>query len=233
MPILQLELNLWQQLAEAQQSPQAVDWQQLCLAFDVAMDDTPVGKQLAMAADAIAEMADVFAARADEFFSTWHRQRVAHEGPILDDDLFAEFVRQSFHLNLDGLVGVPELYVRSDPEKSHEEIESVVGEVTKETALLLAGAEDEVEPADAVVELAYDEDIAAWAKSIALWMHQQKLERMGFMELLDGVGFEVVKGWLAVLLDEGFAIDRLEGSDFYRSSGILVALMRDEMAIAC
>jgi hypothetical protein len=64
-------------------------------------------------------------------------------------------------------------------------------------------------------------------------MQQQKLERVGFMELLDGVGFEVVKGWLAVLLDEGFAMDRLEGSDFYRSSGILVALMRDEIAFAC
>jgi hypothetical protein len=43
MPILQLELNLWQQLAEAQQSPQAVDWQQLCLAFDEAIARTPVG----------------------------------------------------------------------------------------------------------------------------------------------------------------------------------------------
>jgi hypothetical protein len=42
MPILQLELNLWQQLAKAQQSPQAVDWQQLCLAFDEAIDRTPV-----------------------------------------------------------------------------------------------------------------------------------------------------------------------------------------------
>ena len=189
MPILQLELDLWQQLAEAQQSPQAVDWQQLCLAFDEAIDRTPVGKRLATAADAIAEMADVFAARADEFFSTWHRQRVAHEGPILDDDLFAEFVRQSFHLDLDGLVGVPELYVRSASEKSHEDAESVVGEVTKETALLLAGAEDEVE-SDLMDELEHDEDIAAWANAqslcvaIALWMQKQKLERVGFMELL-------------------------------------------------
>jgi hypothetical protein len=104
MPILQLELNLWQQLAEAQQSPQAVNWQQLCLAFDEAIAQTPAGQKLATAADAISEMADVFAARADEFFSTWHRQRVAHEGPILDDDLFAEFVRQSFHLDLDGAI---------------------------------------------------------------------------------------------------------------------------------
>jgi uncharacterized protein YggL (DUF469 family) len=231
MPILQLELNLWQQLAEAQQSPQAVNWQQLCLAFDEAIAQTPAGQKLATAADAISEMADVFAARADEFFSTWHRQRVAHEGPILDDDLFAEFVRQSFHLDLDGLVGVPELYVRSASEKSHEAIESVVGEVTKETALLLAGAE--MEPTVLMDELAYDENVGEWAKAIALWMQQQKLERVGFAELLDGVGYPVVKGWLAVLLDDGFAMDRLEGSDFYRSTGIFVALKRDEIAIAC
>jgi uncharacterized protein YggL (DUF469 family) len=147
---------------------------------------------------------------------------VAHEGPILDDDLFDEFVRQSFHLDLDDLVGVPELYVRSASEKSHEEIESVVGEVTKETALLLAGTELEPEPM--IVVQPYDENVGEWAKAIALWMQQQKLERVGFMELLDGVGYPAGKGWLAVLLDEGFAMDRLEGSDFYRSTGILVAL---------
>ncbi len=230
-PPLQLELNLWQQLADAQQSPQAVNWQQLCLAFDEAIDRTPVGLRLATAADAIAEMADIFAARADEFFNGWHRQRVAHEGPIIDDDLFAEFVRQSFHLDLDGLVGEPELYVRSASEKSHDEIESVVGEVSKETALLLAGAELEPEPT--IIVQPYDENVGEWAKAIALWMHQQKLERVGFVELLDGVGFPVVKGWLAVLLDEGFAMDRLEGNDFYRNSGILVALKQEEIAIAC
>jgi DNA-binding transcriptional ArsR family regulator len=175
-------------------------------------------------------MADVFAARADEFFSTWHRQRVAHEGPILDDDLFAEFVRQSFHLDLDDLVGVPELYVRSASEKSHEDAESVVGEVSKETALLLAGAEDEVEPEPMIVVQPYDENVGEWARVIALWMQQQKLERVGFVELLDGVDYPVVKGWLAVLLDEGFAMDRLEGSEFYRGTGILVALKREEIA---
>ncbi len=231
MTILQLELNLWQQLAEAQQSPQAVNWQQLCLAFDEAIDRTPVGLRLATAADAIAEMTDVFAARADEFFNGWHRQRVAHEGPILDDDLFAEFVRQSFHLDLDGLVGVPELYVRSASEKSYEDAESVAEEVSKETALLLAGAELEPEPM--IVVQPYDENVGEWANAIALWMQQQKIERVGFVELLDGVGFEVVKGWLAVLLDEGFTMDRLECGDFYWSTGILVALKQEEIPIVC
>jgi hypothetical protein len=122
MTVLQLQLNLWQQLAEAQQSPHTVDWQQLCLAFDQAMDNTSAKLKLAMAADAIVEMADVFVARADEFFNHW--RRVPEDGPVLDEDLFAEFVRQSFHLDLDGLVGVPELYVRSASEKSHEDADS-------------------------------------------------------------------------------------------------------------
>jgi hypothetical protein len=32
MSVIQLKLNLWQQFAEAQQSPQDMNWQQLCLA---------------------------------------------------------------------------------------------------------------------------------------------------------------------------------------------------------
>jgi hypothetical protein len=230
MTVLQLELNLWQQLAEAQQSPQAVDWQQLCLAFDQAIDQTPVELRLATAADAIEQMADVLAVRAVAWADDWYRQ--LGDGPVLGKDLLFEFVRQSFSLDLSNFVAVPELYVRSASEKSHGDAESVVEEVTQETALLLAGA-DEEEPAVLMDGLEYDENVGTWAKAIALWMQQQKLERVRFVELLDGVGYPVVKGWLAVLLDEGFAMDRLEGSDFYRSTGILVALKREEIAIAC
>jgi hypothetical protein len=221
MPILQLELNLWQQLAEAQQSPQAVDWQQLCLAFDEAIDRTPVGKRLAMAADAIEQMADVFAARADEFFSGWHRQSVSHEGPILDDDLFTEFVRQSFHLDLDGLVGVPERYVRSASEKSYEDAESVVGEVSKETALLLAGAEDDVVPEVAIALLEYDEDIAAWAEAVRGWLQQRGLESAAIVQLRDETGLSLVKLWLAALLS-GFEMEQHGG--FYEAAVVFIGV---------
>lgn len=221
MPILQLELNLWQQLAEAQQSPQAVDWQQLCLAFDEAMDNTPVKQKLATAADAIEQMANVFAARADEFFNGWQRQRVAHEGPILDDDLFAEFVRQSFHLDLDGLVAVPELYVRSVSEKSHEDAESVVGEVTKETALLLAGAE--LEPAVLMDGLEYDENVGEWAKAVRGWMVRKGVKEVVLAELLKGVNLPLVKCWLEVLLG-GFVIHLSETKGFYDLARVVIAL---------
>ncbi len=53
MTVIQLHLNLWDQLAKAQQSPQDANWQQLCLAFDTAIAQTPAGQKLATAADAI------------------------------------------------------------------------------------------------------------------------------------------------------------------------------------
>jgi hypothetical protein len=224
MTVLQLELNLWQQLAEAQQSPQAVDWQQLCLAFDQAMDNTPAKQKLAMAADAIAEMADVFAARADEFFNNW--RRVPEDGPVLDDDLFAEFVRQSFHLDLDGLVGVPELYVRSASEKSHEDADSVVAEVSKEQALLLAGveAEEELEtPEDVIAQQGYDEDIAAWATAIRRWMELKGVDNVSISEVVNNTPLSAVKVWLSVLLSD-FELERMshKDKDFYNAERLIL-----------
>ncbi|NJK30317.1 MAG: hypothetical protein HC940_09290 [Acaryochloris sp. SU_5_25] len=65
---LQLELDFKQQLQQAQFSPQNVDWQQLCLAFDAAIAQTPLSQQLALAADAIWELAEVFVLRAEAWF---------------------------------------------------------------------------------------------------------------------------------------------------------------------
>lgn len=175
------------------------------------MDNTPAKLKLAMATDAIAEMADVFAARADEFFNNW--RRLSEDGPVLDEDLFAEFVRQSFHLDLDGLVGVPELYVRSASEKSHEDTDSVVEVVSKEQALLLAGADAEEEwetPEDVIAQQGYDEDIAAWAMAIRGWMERQQVEEVAFANLREGVGLSVVKVWLALLLG-GFRLRQSGG----------------------
>jgi hypothetical protein len=160
-------------------------------------------------------MADVFAARADEFFSTWQRQRVAHEGPILDDDLFSEFVRQSFHLDLDGLVGVPELYVRSASEKSHEEIESVVGEISKETALLLAGAE--LEPADLMDGLEYDENVGKWANAVRGWMQSRDVESASIIEVVEETKLTTCKVWLAGLLSD---FELHQTKDFYSFDGL-------------
>ena len=72
MTAIQLQLNLWQQLELAQASPEATDWRQLCLAFDEAIDLTPVDLRLATAADAIERMADVLLARATAWAEDWN-----------------------------------------------------------------------------------------------------------------------------------------------------------------
>jgi hypothetical protein len=221
MSTFQLELNLWQQLAQAQRSPQDANWHQLCLAFDTAIDQTPVGLRLATAADAIVEMAEVLAARADEFFSTW--RRVPEDGPILDEDLFAEFVRQSFHLDLDGLVGVPELYVRDPFEKVHGDGESVVEEVSKEELLGLLEPESQLEPMP-VLELEHDEDVGAWAAIVREWMCESAVNSVSIGEVVDSTDLTAVKVWLAGLLD--LYLDRKSKGekDFYSFDGLNLSL---------
>jgi hypothetical protein len=224
--IIQLQLNLWDQLAQAQRSPQDANWQQLCLAFDTAMltlqesDRTPVGLRLATAADAIVEMAEVLAARADEFFSTW--RRVSEDGPILDEDLFAEFVRQSFHLELDGLVGVPELYVRNALEKVHGEGESVVEEVSKDELLGLLEPESQLEPMP-VLELEHDEDVGAWAAIVREWMCESGVDSVSMGEVVDSTRLSAVKVWLAGLLCD-FELERMsrKDKDFYDAEQLII-----------
>jgi hypothetical protein len=218
MAVIQLQLNLWDQLAQAQRSPQDANWQQLYLAFDTAIDQTPVGLRLATAADAIVEMAEVLAARADEFFSTW--RRVPEDGPVLDEDLFAEFVRQSFHLDLEGFVGVPELYVRSAFEKVHGEGESVVAEVSKEELLESLEDESQLEPMP-MLELEHDEDVAAWAAIVREWMMSVGMDSVSISEVVDGTELSSVKVWIAGLLCD-FELNQTKG--FYSFDGLNLSL---------
>jgi hypothetical protein len=68
--------------------------------------------------------------------------------------------------------------------------ESVVEEVTKEVALLLAGAEaeEELEDADSGCEaftgLEHDENIEAWANAIRLWMELGRIESASIREII-------------------------------------------------
>jgi hypothetical protein len=216
MTAIQLQLNLWQQLEQAQSQPQATNWQQLCLAFDEAMDRTPVGQRLATAADAFEQMADVLLARATAWAEDWSRR--PGDGPVLDEDLFAELVRQSFSLDLSGLVEEPELYVRSVSEKSHEEADSVV-EYREKTEVLAELESFVEEDAGGVEQLEYDEDVAAWAEAIRGWMERQGLDEVMFPELTNGVGLSVVKVWLALLLD-GFGLEQRGG--FYDAGAVAI-----------
>ena len=226
MKAIQLELDFRSAIALALAEPEVADLRQLWRSLEPELLGLTQKEQLSVAGQALCDLAQVCQRRADLMWDEWVDQHNT-DGPIPDEDFLAGLVQKSMFLDISGLVKQPKSR-RGAIASVENEGESVVEEVTKETALLLAGAE--LEPVALMDELEYDENVGAWANAIALWMQQQKLERVGFVELLDGVGYPVVKGWLAVLLEEGFAMDRLEGSEFYRNSGILVGLRREEIA---
>jgi hypothetical protein len=227
MTIIQLQLNLWQQLEQAQAEPQATDWRQLCLAFDEAIDRTPVGLRLAIAADAIEQMAEVLAARALAWAEDWYRQ--PGDGPVLDEDLFSEFVRQSLSLDLSELVAEPELYIRSVSEKFHEDAESVVKYRGK--AEVLAELESFVDEdagdmdagCEAIAQLEYDENIAAWATAIRQWMELKGVDNVSLSKVVNNTPLSAVKVWLSALLSD-FELERMnhKDKDFYNAERLIL-----------
>jgi hypothetical protein len=217
MKAIQLELDFRSAIAHALAEPEVADLRMLWRSLEPQLLGLTQKEQLSVAGQALCDLAEVCQLRADLMWDEWVDQHNT-DGPIPDEDFLAGLVQKSMFLDISGLVKQPKSR-RGVFATVEDEGESVVEEVTKETALLLAGAKEE-KPEQTIALLEYDEDIGAWAKAIALWMQQQKLERVGFVELLNGVGYPVVKGWLAVLLDEGFEIQQDGG--FYDRSGIMV-----------
>jgi hypothetical protein len=96
--------------------------------------------------------------------------------------------------------------------------DSVVEEVTKEVALLLAGVEEEEKPMPVMV-LEHDEDVGAWAEAIRYWLKRQGLEDAKIVQLEHGTGLSVVKLWVAGLLG-GLGLEQRGG--FYDGAGVAI-----------
>jgi hypothetical protein len=219
MTVLQLELNLWQQLQQAQAEPQDANWQQLCLAFDQAIALTPVPQQLAIAATVIEQLAEVLAARANLWFDEWGRS--PDDEPVLDADVFAEFVRQSMHLDLTGLVAEPELYVRSPTEKPESEEEEGSAAQYREKEEVIAELESEEAEQKAILKLAHDENVGDWAAAIAQWLEQQGQSAAPLVQIQQGTGLAIMQVWLTAMLSD---LKLEQRGAFYEKDGVVVGM---------
>ena len=136
--MLQLELDLWQQLEEAENFPEETDVVQLCLGLEALMTQVPIEQQLATAASALLQIVEIFGLRAEMMLNDW---RDAHndEGPVLDPDDELDMVRQSMVID-DDLIAEPEPVTRRT--FAEEDVESVV--VLAEKEEILEQLEEEV-----------------------------------------------------------------------------------------
>ena len=224
MTAIQLELDFKSAIANALAEPEVADLRQLWLSLEPELVGLTQKEQLAMAGQALCDLAEVCQRRAELMWSEWQD---AHntEGPIPDDDFLAGLVQKTMFLDVSELVRQPKS--RKAVVTKEDRGESVVEEVTKEQALLLAGAEVEEVPLPVVV-LEHDEDAMAWAEVIRGWMRRQELESVALTQLQAGSGLSVVKLWLAALLC-GLGMEQRGG--FYDSAGIVIRLHIDHMEL--
>jgi hypothetical protein len=213
MKAIQLELDFRSAIAQALAEPEVADLRSLWRSLEPELLGLTQKEQLSVAGQALCDLAEVCQRRADLMWDEWIDQHNT-DGPIPDEDFLAGLVQKSMFLDISGLVKQP---------KSRRGVvatvegESVVEEVTKETALLLAGAADDVEPEDAVVELAYDENVGEWAKAVRGWMQSRDVESASIMEVVEETKLTTCKVWIAGLLTD---FELHQTKDFYSFDGL-------------
>jgi hypothetical protein len=198
MKAIQLELDFRSAIAHALAEPEVADLRMLWRSLEPQLLGLTQKEQLSVAGQALCDLAEVCQRRADLMWDEWVDQHNT-DGPIPDEDFLAGLVQKSMFLDISGLVRQPKSR-RGAVATVEDEGESVAEEVTKETALLLAGAELEPEPM--IVVQPYDENVGEWAKAIALWMQSRDVESASIMEVVEETKLTNCKVWLAGLLSD-------------------------------
>ena len=225
--IEQLELGLWKVLKEAAISPDEADVGLLLHGLDAALLDLDTVGQLRVAAEAIAQIAQVFCDRSSLAFEELEAT-TSDEGPVMPADVFARYVRQTMEVDFEQFIEPLATLPRKSPERQYlpDEHGSVVGELDR-IALLQALDEQinqnpgltETEAFNRVMELAHEEDVAGWTKAIAHWMGERQVSTIPLVQLQQSIGMPLIQLWLTLLLG-GYEIE--QRGEFYETEQIWV-----------
>jgi hypothetical protein len=220
MKAIQLELDFKSAIAQALAEPEVADLRQLWRSLEPELLGLTQKEQLQVAGQALCDLAEVCQRRAELMWNEWQDSHNT-EGPISDDDFLAGLVQKTMFLDISGLVRQPKSR-KATVDDVEEESDSVVEEVTKEVALLLAGAEDEEEPLPVMV-LEHDEDVGAWAAIVREWMVSVGVEYGSISEIVNSTQLSAVKVWLSALLSD-FKLERMshKDKDFYDAEQLII-----------
>lgn len=236
----QLELNLWQQLEAANHQPEVADLERLWQGLEQALTSIPQGQRLQVAAEAIAQIAEVFCLRADLVLAALEVQD-NFQGPVLPEDFLSGLMRQSMSIDVFDLkeewLG-PEPAIRPRSALGSRVGESVAGEVDKAALLQAFDSEIELVEVQAQAEsaggtVAHDEDMGGWARAIAQWFAEQEPSRpVSLIELQQELRMPLVEVWLGLLLAKEGSYQFMHlGKDFYAPQGVSVATLTPEVKL--
>ncbi len=202
----QLELDLWQILAVAQNEPATVGFIELCGHLD--------GLNLVDGAPAVGEIAEIYRVRAETILTEIAAAYLPVKEPIVPDELWAHLYRSTFILRDEHLY----LEVEHDYPLERQSVIKLGVEADELAAEVMI---------QAVMGNTHGEEIELWTSRIRAVMAE--CGSMLLVELQQQSGLSLVDLWLGLLLgDTGCSIRRqlsceVEFSvDFYDRAGIWI-----------
>ncbi|PZV05293.1 MAG: hypothetical protein DCF22_24775 [Leptolyngbya sp.] len=219
--IEQLELGLWQVLKEATISPNAANLGQLLDGLDAALVELDTVEQLQVAAEAIAQIAQVFCDRSTLAFEDLEATN-SDEGPVMSEDAFDRYVRQTMEVNFEQFIEPLAALPRKSPEREISQGDSVVGGLDIATVLQVLDRQMSQEPGlteaeifNRALALAHDEDILAWSAAIVQCLQEVPDQAISFDQLCRCLSLPGVAVWLGLLFG-GFELE--QKGEFYQAS---------------
>jgi hypothetical protein len=219
MKVKQLELDLWDVISSARQTPEDANLPMVFKLLDLTLVDLDTRSQLRIAGEAVCQIADLFCDRSNFLFEELHSRAVNGE-PIMADDVFDRYVRQSIVVDFDQFIEPLQSLPRKIPEQTKHG-NSMVGAIDKEVLIQaleeesLLSLEEEFERA---ISTAHAEDISAWVEVIAQCITDNSYP-IRLMDLQKAVQLPIIETWLGLLLGD-FNLE--QRGEFYDSSGIWI-----------
>jgi hypothetical protein len=210
--VRQLELPLWEVLKDATALPELANLPDLWASLDSALVPLATSEQLEVAGDALVQIAEIIHERSLLAFEEIDSV-LQEEGPILAEDFFDRFVRQSMQVDFEQFIEppsrLPRLVTERDFESSSEDNQSLAGEVDKAALLSMVDELErelnEAELTQQVQELAHDEPIGEWVEMIRDFLSNRPAgEAISFVELQRSLSMPRINLWLGLLHAQEF-----------------------------
>ncbi|MCA6572890.1 MAG: hypothetical protein IM537_18925 [Pseudanabaena sp. M57BS1SP1A06MG] len=220
MKVKQLELDLWDVLSTARQTPEDANLPMVFKLLDLTLFDLDTRSQLRIAGEAVCQIADLFCDRSSFLFEELHSRAVKGE-PIMADDAFDRYVRQSMVVDFDQFIEPLQSLPRKAPEYAKNG-NSIVGTIDKEVLIQaleqesLLSLEEEFEQA---ISTAHTENVSAWIEAIAHCIDNNS-SPMRLIDLQKALKLPMVEIWLGLLLGD-FKLE--QRGEFYNASEIWIA----------
>jgi hypothetical protein len=188
--------------------------------LDLTLVELDTRTQLRIAGEAVCQIADLFCDRSNFLFEELHSRAVKGE-PIMADDAFDRYVRQSMVVDFDQFIEPLLSLPRNIPEQTKHG-NSIVGAIDKEVLIQaleqesLLSVEEEFERA---ISTAHAEDVSSWIEAIAQYI-ENNFSPMRLIDLQAALPLSMVEIWLSLLLGD-FKLE--QRGEFYNASEIWIA----------